>query len=155
MKLLGMLILLFVATNSFAQSDNIVALRGTISIVSYYQGGAELPYEEMMPRAYKTSIWIVEYVDSLTPPKPLQQVESDSTGEFLVYLPPSKYGFVTNEELTNLQPGQILPTALREADSYSVSQQYWTSTINGPIELRDETYIDITYFNVGMCMECP
>lgn len=118
------LLLAFFPLVSAAQETASFVLKGTIQTVSYHLGGVA-PMEDIFePKPYPTTIYIVEYIDSMTPSKYITELSSDFQGNFEIVLPAGNYGFVTTAELNILQPGQVLPIAYHSDSGHISSHSY-------------------------------
>lgn len=157
MRIIQIIVILLFPFAGNTQQTDLVLLAGNIEIISYHQGGAQLPYEFTLPKPYATTIAIVEYLDSLTIPKFVKSVESDLNGQFEVYLPRGKYGFVTIGDLNKLARGQVLPAAFNTRDEHIYTNSYWYTEERLPLDLTqaESGMISLIYNNSSSCMDCP
>lgn len=140
-----------------AQDQDKSVLTGHVYLISYHQGGVELPPEEYMPRPNQTTIYVVQLKDSLSRPKVVETVESDVNGFFEIQLEPGLYGFVTKEDLGNLRKGQVLPDGYSDRGEYNATHSYWSTDVQLPlkIEAGEECSISITHTSTSICYMCP
>lgn len=146
-----------------SHAQDLFTVSGKIQLVSYYQGGMELPPEMMMPSPLiGTKLYVIKYNSDDEKPKIISQVMSDKNGNYEVKLPPGKYGFIQNK--SELVKGTYVPgenhsgNDKKEILEYGTdTQDYWTLSTGGPFEVvnQDLYHVDLTHYLVTICYLCP
>lgn len=149
-------------------AQSLFTVSGKIQLVSYSQGGVELPPMEYMASPLpNTNLYVVQYLGKDEVSKVIAKVKSDENGNYEVKLPPGKYGFV--EHKNEVGKGVYLPgwkaktgqdsTELEEVISldYYVHEYYWVLSTGNPFEIinTDLQKIDITHYDLHICYLCP
>lgn len=154
-KILLFIILLPLA--GWSQSDKLFTLSGNLTYLSFSQGGAQLPDIFFNPSPYKTTLYIVKYIDSLTIPMVVDTLESDSTGYFSNDLPPGKYGIITSADIGKLKPGQCFPTPFFIESEHMQWSSSWSSNMTFPLDLTKGSLngLIMDFTSSTICTDCP
>lgn len=146
-------------------AQDLFTVTGQIQLVSYYQGGMELPPEMMMPTPLaETKLYVVKYYGPSEKPKIITQVMSDENGKYEVTLPPGKYGFIQDKSeiengtyLPGMKPSKADKDKKEMPESGTTTRDYWTLSSAGPFEVvnKDLYHVDITHYLVTICYLCP
>jgi len=161
------IILLFALFSYTCTSQELFNVSGTIGLVSYHQGGVELPPVMMEPHPLvNTKLFVVQYYGPEEKTKIVATVISDEYGKYEVKLPPGKYGFVQHK--SEVDKGIYLPGMKVKEDNDSTDvvefiwtevghEDYWSLSTVGPFEVssNDLIGVDITHFDVTICYTCP
>jgi hypothetical protein len=157
-----LLILLLLVISNFGQ--DLVKVKGEIQLVSYYQGGMELPeeYKKAKPNLNKSLI-IVKYNGANEYSTYVTIITSDSNGHFEIELPKGKYGFVTINQKSKIkkQKGLYLPVIQKEPitdiSAGEAISDYWSLNSGQPFEVGKNTKgkMIITHYHITICYLCP
>ena len=157
MRYIGLFLILFLSSFTIAQDVHKAKVIGNAYLISYHQGGAELPQEYKMPQPYQVTLYVVELKDSTAKPKFVQKIQTDVNGLFEVELDPGMYGFVTEPDMKKLEKGQVLPTGFSEVSEHESHNSSWTSNVELPLVLKEgeSRRISITHSSTSVCYMCP
>jgi len=133
-------------------------LSGTLYSTHFYQGGAMTSDDFVQPLPLANfQLWVVKLNEQDSIPEVLFSFTSDENGKFRVQLPPGKYGFVTSEDIGNLEKGQCFPKNSQSGDLAEMTILTWECNMALPLEL-DVAWIEnivITYHSRSYCNLCP
>lgn len=147
------------------KAQELFTVSGTVQMVSYSQGGVELPPEEYMPHPLpNTQLYVVAFYGADEKSKIVTTLQSDQAGRFEIQLPPGKYGIIQHK--SELGKGVFLPGMNLQQDTMDKKelvftgydqQDYWVLSSNGPFEVvnMDLTQLNITHYNISICYMCP
>lgn len=141
-------------------------VKGKMQMVSYHQGGVELPPEMMLPFPMNgQELYLVKYLGPDKVPTILEKVKCDETGTFQINLPSGQYGFIQNKE--ELSKGIYLPGMKSDTNKDKLIEdeifsgigyeKYWSFDSNGPFSVgeNESNSVVITYYDISICYMCP
>ncbi|MCB9188724.1 MAG: hypothetical protein H6599_05525 [Flavobacteriales bacterium] len=167
MKILVIIIAFLSLVNLKAQE--LFTVTGKTQIVSYHQGGVELPPFMMEPKALpNTMLYVVQYYGPNEKSVVVASFKSDINGNYEVKLPAGTYGFVQNKYEAGIGiylPGMKETTEVKN-DSLFVDEirfeeigyeDYRSLDHYEPFEVlnKDVEQINITHYQISICYTCP
>lgn len=156
------LLIIIIALFTFGMNaQDLYTVTGTVGLVSYSQGGMELPPSAMMPMPSKgVKLYVVQYFGPKEKSIVVGQIKSDEKGKYEIKLPPGKYGFVLDK--SKIRKGTYLPEVEQTKDRSDGfqdfgHQEYWELNTLQPFEVTntDLSNINITHYSISICYTCP
>ena len=154
-------LILFVFVN---YGQNLIKMEGKIQLVSYHQGGVELPDEYRMAKPCPNEkVILVKYNGANEYSTFVALIQSDSNGCFEIELQEGYYGFVAMNQKHQLNKVKglylpIPPINKVQTDFSGVgTNDYWTINSAEAFEVKNgktETMI-FTHYDITVCYMCP
>lgn len=153
-----MIFLMFLGLNA----QELYTVTGTIQMVSYSQGGMELPPSEMMPQPLPNKhLYVVQYFGTKEKSIIITKFTSDKNGNYEVQLPPGKYGFI--QDKSELKRGVFLPGMNdNKSNEDEILQDfahhdYWELNTLQAFEVTniDMSNVNLTHYSISICYTCP
>jgi hypothetical protein len=157
---------LILLISTLCHSQDTFKVKGEINLVSYYQGGMELPDEYRSPKPNPDiPVIIVKFngVDKYS--TYVTTITSDKDGKFEIDLPKGKYGYVTVDQKDQLKKEKgvftPIPPKVNENEKQVFKDEgvsdYWTINSYQPFEVSAESHqtMILTHYLITVCYTCP
>lgn len=151
-----LLISLLALTLSLFPCEREYELSGHLEKTYRYYGGIEQPDRPLIPQPLRHySLWIVPLEVPKGEPHEVRRIESDENGDFVIKLPPGKYGFVETEGEMNEE--SCLPKDHKSGDEFETFAALWTSNQECPLVISDRKVenLTLTRNETKICYLCP
>ncbi len=154
----------FLIISVLATSQESFLVKGEIRLVSYYQGGMELPEEQRSPKPNPNiSVTIIKYNGPDEYSTIVNTVTSNENGDFEIMLPEGSYGFVLPNQIKDLKKHRGLFSPIskpreKEKEFTGVgTNDSWVLNANQPFVVGGETNTKfiITHYYITTCYTCP